>query len=138
MDNWSTPVTVAWLALAGAALAVVLAVLGGGPGATVFWAVAALVFAVFAAHVLRARPRLAVDAAGVTVRASLHTYRWEHGQLKVLLRTTRRFGREGRLLELDGIDADGEERLVLLGRFDLGADPVDVHERLTELRAAGR
>lgn len=115
------------------AVAVVFALFSTRVG-VVFWSLVALCFAAFAAHVARARPRLAADTSGVTVRGTLHTYRLEHGQLQVLVRRTRRMGREGMLLELDGIDTGGEERLLLLGRFDLGADPVDVREQLERLR----
>ena len=46
--------------------------------------------------------------------------------IDVSLSRYRRFGRQVALLEIDGEDDDGMERLAVLGRLDLGADPEDV------------
>lgn len=131
--RWTTSLSAVAIALVGVVAAVALALFSSRTG-VVFWSLVALCLTTFAGHVLRARPRLSADACGVTVRGTLHTYRLEHGQLRVLVRRTNRLGREGLLLELDGIDTGGEERLLLLGRFDLGADPADVLAQLERLR----
>ncbi|WP_433505091.1 PH domain-containing protein [Pseudonocardia halophobica] len=75
-----------------------------------------------------ARPRLALHRHGLEVRSLTRTRSvdWPAVQRVRVLRT-RRFGREASLLELDLL-AGGEERLVVLGRLDLGADPEDVAE----------
>jgi hypothetical protein len=39
----------------------------------------------------------------------------------------RRFGRDVALLEIDATSATGAEQLMVFGRFDLGADPLDVY-----------
>lgn len=131
----STPMGLVALACLGTVICAVLAVFTGQPTGTLLLGVAALALAVLAAQGLRARPRLSADTSGIAVRTLLHAYRWDHGQVRVFVRRTRRFGRENQLLELDGIDVRGQERLVLLGRIDLGADPVDVCDRIDELRS---
>lgn len=136
VNRWTTPVAAAVLAGLATIILASIAGLSTNRMNILFAGIAALVCLVFLVHWFRARPRLSADEAGLTVRGTLHTYRWDHGQLRVLLRRTRRLGREGVLLELDGIDTSGEQRLVLLGRFDLGADPADVLDRLNELRGA--
>ena len=50
-----------------------------------------------------------------------------------LLRT-RRLGRETTLLQVDTVNAGGDERLLLFGRLDLDADPEDVLQELRLLR----
>ncbi|MFC7618436.1 PH domain-containing protein [Actinokineospora soli] len=80
-----------------------------------------------------ARPRLSADHEGVTVRGPLSTRRWRWAEVNVRLVRTRRFGRETAAVELDADNAD-PPALVLLGRLDLGADPVDVADALVRLR----
>jgi hypothetical protein len=46
----------------------------------------------------------------------------------------RRLGRESSVLEVDTVNADGEERLLVFGRLDLAADPEDVAPELQALR----
>ena len=46
----------------------------------------------------------------------------------------RRWGRESRLLEIETRTADGAERLLVLGRLDLDADPRDVLDELLARR----
>lgn len=133
--QWSTPTGLVATGGIGTALCAVLAVFTGQITGTLLFAIVALALALMTAQGLRARPRLSVDASGIAVRALMHAYRWDHGQVRVFLRTTRRFGRDNQLLELDGIDVHGEERLVLLGRIDLGADPADVCDRIDQLRS---
>jgi hypothetical protein len=47
---------------------------------------------------------------------------------------TRRFGLRGALLEVDTVNADGDERLLVFGRLDLAEDPQEVAAQLLELR----
>jgi hypothetical protein len=83
----------------------------------------------------RARPRLRADADGLTVGGLLRSrhHPWPLVQEVRVLRT-RRWGREGSLLEVDTVTADGGERLLLFGRLDLNADPEDVAPVLHALR----
>jgi hypothetical protein len=80
------------------------------------------------------RPRLAAGPSGVVVRRLGGRTELHWPQLRVQVRTTRRYGVKNRLLELDtaaGPDDDG--LLVLLGRRELGADPEDVARALRGL-----
>jgi hypothetical protein len=83
----------------------------------------------------RARPRLHADADGLTVGGLLRArhHPWPLVQEVRVLRM-RRWGRESTLLEIDTVTADGGERLLLFGRFDLNADPEDVVPALRALR----
>lgn len=90
---------------------------------------------VAAVYCTRARPRLLVDADGLTVGGLLRPrhHPWPLVQ-GVRLVATRRLGRESTLLEVDTVTADGGERLLVFGRLDLGADPHEVASRLADLR----
>jgi len=112
---------------AGAVVAVLLAVLSGDPPGRLFAAVAAVVLAAAAVFGTVARPRFAVDGSGVAVRSLLGVRRWPWSQVhRLRVVRHRRLGREVPMLELDAIDDDGTERLVVLGRLDLGAHPDEV------------
>ena len=95
-------------------------------------AVGMLAWAVFGT---RARPRLQADAGGVTIGGFLRA-RHHPWPLVADVRVTRlrRWGRESRLLEIETRTANGEERLLVLGRLDLDADPRDVMEELLARR----
>jgi hypothetical protein len=77
-----------------------------------------------------ARPRLAADAAGITVRSLTGRRHWNWADVTVRLVHTRRLGRDMPTVELDA-DPD----LVVLGWLDLGADPADVVDAISALRA---
>jgi Bacterial PH domain len=98
---------------------------------------AALLFLALAAHDALLRPRLVADDGGVVVRRLGGSARLAWPQLRVGVRTTRRFGLTSRSLELDtaaGTDDPGV--LVLLSRRDLGADPDEVAGQLRRLDPA--
>lgn len=81
-----------------------------------------------------ARPRLSAGPDGVQVRTWTARRHLPWRRLQVRVRTTRRLGLRGTALELDtaaGPDDDGV--LILLGRWDLGADPADVARALRGL-----
>lgn len=114
----------------GLALAVVLV---DATGRILVGAAAVLLIAL-AARDLLLRPRLSAGPAGVVVRTLTGRHELSWSALRVRVRTTRRWGITGRTLELDtaqGPDDDGT--LVVLGRRDLGADPVDVASALHRL-----
>jgi hypothetical protein len=104
------------------------------PAGRLMTAVAAAVLALLALYGTVARPRLVADADGVEVRGLRGGRRWAWPQLEVRVVHLRRLGRDVAMLELDGHDRDGVERLVVLGRLDLGADPDDVADQLADLR----
>jgi hypothetical protein len=104
-----------------------------------FAGVTALVFAAAALFGTRANPRLAASGAGIEVRGLSGARRYDWGQIAgVRLVHTRRLGRDVPTLEIDACDGagvDAEERLLVFGRMDLGADPRDVADTLDVLRA---
>lgn len=128
-QHWATPiglVVCGWLLAAGAAvwwLATDSAV------DRLFVGVLVLALAAAAAHGSICRPRLRADHEGVTVRGLRGPRHWSWPAVTVRVRQDRRFGRTMRTLELDA-DPD----LVVLTRFDLGADPQDVAAELNTLR----
>ena len=137
--SWATPagaVTTLWvLAVVAAGWLGALLLTGADPAGGLISGVAAAGLALAAASATRARPRLEAGPDGLTVRRLTWTRHapWSRVDDVRLLRT-RRLGRESVLLELDLRDVDDGERLVVLGRAELGADPADVAEELTALR----
>lgn len=136
---WSTPlgaVVAVWVLAVGAAgWLAVLVVTGADPAGRLISGVCALGLALVAASGTRARPRLEAGPDGLTVRRLIRTRHtpWARvDDIRVL--RTRRLGRESALLELDLRDTDDGERLIILGRAELGEDPVDVAETLAGLR----
>ncbi|MCP2168984.1 PH domain-containing protein [Goodfellowiella coeruleoviolacea] len=124
------------------ACAILLAVLAGDAPGRVLLAVAALAAGLLSLHGTLARPRLAVDETGVTVRGLTRTRHWSWDRVSVRVVHTRRLGRQSAMLELDVQDQDGSgenggEELVVLSRLDLAADPEDVADALAGLRPAG-
>ncbi|MHA6791922.1 PH domain-containing protein [Pseudonocardia bannensis] len=138
--RWSPPavlVVLAWLGTAGAVAWFVLLLLSqADPAGRLLSGVAAVGLLVAAVFGTVARPRLAADTSGVTVRGlgAPHHHPWSRVPGVRVLRT-RRFGRETPLLELDVVGEDGRERLFVFGRLDLGEDPEEVGDRLLALRA---
>ena len=131
--SWSpdpAAVGVAWALGAAAALA---AVLVDDVRGRVLLAIACLALVLLALFGTLARPRLAADRDGVTVRGLLTSRRWRWAEVNVRLVRTRRLGRDTAAVELDADNAE-VPALVLLGRLDLGADPVEVADALVRLR----
>jgi hypothetical protein len=103
------------------------------PPGRVLLGTVALLLAACGVFTLVARPRLAADHEGIAVRGLTGTRRWTWAEVNVRLVHTRRLGRETSTLEVDAENAE-PPALVVLGRFDLGADPEDVVDALLELR----
>jgi hypothetical protein len=137
--EWSPAValvTVGWVAaLAAAGWCVLLWVSYTDPAGRLLAGAVTVGLVVAAAFGTRARPRLRVDADGLTVggfRRSRH-YPWPLvGDVRVL--EVRRFGRRNALLEVDTVTAGGDERLLVFGRLDLAEDPRDVAPQVLALR----
>ncbi len=90
---------------------------------------ATLLVTYLAAFATIARPRLSADENGLAVRGFMNTTHLPWHEVKVKLQQTRRLGREQQSLELDA-----EDRLVVLTKLDLGADPEEVAGVLHALR----
>lgn len=125
-------VVTAWLA---AAAALAWSLFTGEAGGRLLAGVAAAGLGAAALVGTLARPRLAADPAGVSVRGPGGTHHWPWPAVsRVAVVTTRRLGRRVAVLELDATATDGTEHLVVLGRLDLGADVEDVAADLRALR----
>jgi hypothetical protein len=119
-------VAISWVL---AAASITWAILADDPPGQVLLAVAALTLVLAGLFGSIARPRLAADADGITVRSLVGRRHWPWAEVNVRLTRTRRFGREIATVE---IDADPD--LVVLTRIELGADPVDVIDAIRALR----
>lgn len=108
---------------------------GVDPGGRLLAALVAVGLLGWAVFGTRARPRLQADAGGLTIggllRARHHPWPLVTG---VQVTRVRRWGRDSSLLEIETRTADGDERLLVLGRLDLGADPEDVVDELLARR----
>ncbi|HYQ69015.1 PH domain-containing protein [Actinophytocola sp.] len=122
--------TLSWVLAAAAAA---WAALADDPPGRVLLGVVALLLALTGLYTTVARPRLAADRDGIAVRGLTGTRTWTWAEVNVRLVRTRRLGRESATIEVDAGNAE-EPALVVLGRFDLGADPVDVVDELLALR----
>ena len=132
--EWSArPGIVAVLAGSGAVLGAAALLLD--PVGRVLVGAAALLLLALALRSALLRPRLAAGPDGVVVRTLTGRTVLPWPQLRVQVRETRRWGLRSRLLELDtAAGPDDAGQLVLLGPWELGADPADVAGSL----AAGR
>ncbi len=135
--DWSPRASEA-VALGVVGLGLALAVIAVDTAGRLLVGAAALLLLAMAARDLLVRPRLSAGPAGVVVRTLTGRHELPWATVRVRVRTTRRWGLTGRTLELDTAqDPDDDGTLVVLGRRDLGADPVDVARALEQLRPAG-
>lgn len=130
---WAPKVELAALAWALAVLAAAWAWFTDDPPGRVLLGTVALVLAFAGLFGTLARPRLAADADGVTLRGLTGSHRYAWAEVNVRLVRTRRLGRDVATVELDA-EAAEVPRLIVLGQLDLGADPEDVVDALLELR----
>jgi hypothetical protein len=83
----------------------------------------------FATLSWRARPKLAINQDSLTVAGWLRTRTYRRNEIrKIRITEFRRIARKVRLLEIDTVD----DRLEVLTRWDLGTDPLDVLDALTQ------
>jgi hypothetical protein len=133
--NWSpsTP-GIAACAVFGLVMAIAcVTVVTEAPG-RILGGVAAVGLLVFATLSWRARPKLAITSDGLHIRGWLGTTVLGHDDIaKIRITEFRRIGRKVRLLEIDST----EDRLHVLTRWDLGTDPLNVLDALTEAGYAG-
>jgi Bacterial PH domain len=96
--------------------------------------IAAVGLLAFASLSWRARPKLAITADGLEVRGWFRTQLLTRADIaSVRITEFRRIARKVRLLELDTAD----DQLLVFTRWDLGTDPIDVLDALTEAGYAG-
>jgi hypothetical protein len=104
------------------------------PPGRILAGIAAVGLVLFASASWRARPKLAISAAGLVIRGSLRTLTLTRPEIKIIRITEfRRYARKVRLLEID--TADG--RLFVFTRWELGTDPLTVLDTLTAAGYAG-
>lgn len=108
---------------------------GADPAGRLLSALAAVGLLAWAVFGTRARPRLQADAGGLTI-GGLRRARHHPWPLVVDVRVARirRFGRDSSLVEIETVGAEGDERLLVLGRLDLGEAPEDVVDELLARR----
>jgi hypothetical protein len=139
--RWAPPVALVAVGWLGALAALFWCALGTSePTGRLLAGVTVLVLGSAALFGSTARPRLAADRAGLRVRGLLGTKEFDWAQVsRVRLVHTRRFGRDVPILEIEtrgrGVDDEG---LLVFGWLDLGTDPREVADALTEIGRAGR
>ena len=120
--------------IGGVVLAFAAVTLVTDPPGRVLAGVVAAGLLLFAAASWRARPKLAITPGGLAVRGWLRTRVLRHDSLKIIrICEFRRHGRRVRLLEIETVDGG----LLVLSRWDLGTDPLDVLDALTDAGYAG-
>jgi hypothetical protein len=125
---------VAAVGLAGLLMALACVLIAADPPGRILSAVAALGLLLFAAGSWRARPRLAITGDGLVYRGWLRTVTLRRADIELIRITEfRRLGRTVRLLEIDTV----ESQLIVLSRWDLGGEPLQVLDALTDAGYAG-
>jgi hypothetical protein len=120
--------------LAGLLMALACVLIAADPPGRILSAVAALGLLLFAAGSWRARPRLAITGDGLVYRGWLRTVTLRREDIELIRITEfRRLGRKVRLLEIDTV----ESQLIVLSRWDLGGEPLQVLDALTDAGYAG-
>jgi hypothetical protein len=147
---WAAPIGAVVLGLVAAVGLAAWAVGVSDPPGRLLVGIAAVALAGAALVGAIARPRLRADDEGLVLRGALgaRTWPWERVDAVRVVRM-RRLGLPAAYVEVDARDAGhgpedgattgdgaGRERLLVLGRLELGADPVDVAEALQYHRAA--
>lgn len=140
-DTWAAPWPAVALAVAGALGLGAWALAATDPPGRLLTGIAALALALAAAFGAFARPRLRADDDGLALRGAsgLRAWPWTRVDAVRAVRL-RRMGLPAAYLEVEVRDeGDGGDRLLVLGRLELGTDPVEVAGALQDRRAqAGR
>jgi hypothetical protein len=104
------------------------------PPGRVLTGLAALGLILFAGLSWRARPKLAITPDGLALRGWFRTQLLRPSDVKIIRITEfRRHARTVRLLEIEGVNG----WLVVLSRWDLGTNPINVLDTLTAAGYAG-
>jgi len=126
---------IAAVGVAGIVMAAACARFATDPPGRFLSGVAAIGLLIFAAGSWRARPRLAITVGGLVYRGWFGSMTLLRTDIELIRITEfRRFGRKVRLLEIDTVDG----HLIVLSRWDLGGDPLDVLDALTDAGYARR
>ncbi|OBJ50834.1 PH domain-containing protein [Mycobacterium sp. 1423905.2] len=133
--QWAPPATgIAGCAVGGLAMAIADVTLVTDRPGHVMVGVAALGLLLFAGASWRARPKLAITDDGLAVRGWFRTQLLRRPDIKIIRITEfRRHGRRVRLLEIETVGGS----LLILSRWDLGTDPLEVLDALTAAGYAG-
>lgn len=139
MDNsteWGPkPASIVLVAVAGVLMAAGFVALQGDVPGQVLTGLAAVGLFAFAAGSWRARPRLALTREGLVNRGWLNARTLRPADIEsVRITEFRRLGRRVRLLEIDTTT----DTLLVFSRWDLGGDPLEVLDALTEAGYTGR
>ncbi|MBT0567725.1 PH domain-containing protein [Williamsia sp. CHRR-6] len=122
---------------AGVVLTGAAALSGADPAGVVIMGLAGLLLLGMGAAGLYVRPRLAIVDEGLALRSLRGTRVYTIGEIvRIRVVSFPRFGRSVPSLEIDVVEPDtpDDERLLVLGRWDLGAHPLAVADAL---RGAG-
>ncbi|MCV7122800.1 PH domain-containing protein [Mycobacterium lacus] len=133
--EWAPRATgIAGCGAAGILMAIASVTLVTDPPGRVMTGIAALGLILFAGVSWRARPKLAITPAGLAIRGWFRTQSLRRPDIKIIRITEfRRLGRKMRLLEIETTGGG----LLILSRWDLGTDPLDVLDALTASGYAG-
>ncbi|ORA12370.1 hypothetical protein BST16_17065 [Mycobacterium asiaticum DSM 44297] len=128
------PAGIAGCGLAGVLLAIATVTLVTDPPGRVIAGVAAAGLILFAGASWRARPKLAITPGGLAVRGWFRTQTLRRESIEIIrISEFRRHARRVRLLEIETVGGG----LLILSRWDLGTDPLDVLDALTDAGYAG-
>ncbi len=129
------PAGIAGCGAAGVLMAIASVTLVTDPPGRILAGIAALGLILFAGATWRARPKLAITPDGLVLRGWFRTQVLQHSDIKIIRITEfRRHGRKVRLLEVETVIGG----MVVLSRWDLGTDPLEVLDALTAAGYAGR
>lgn len=144
-DTWAAPWPAVVLGLVGAAGLGAWSLAATDPPGRLLTGLAALALGLSAAFGAFARPRLRADDDGLALRGVSGRQAWPWPRVDAVRAVRmRRMGLPAAYLEVEVRDEDrggdrGNERLLVLGRLELGTDPVEVAGALQDHRArAGR
>ncbi|ORV06942.1 PH domain-containing protein [Mycobacterium celatum] len=133
--EWAPSTTgIAGCGVVGIVMAIACVTLVTDAPGRVLTGIAAVGLILFASVSWRARPKLAITPEGLLIRGWLRTQLLRRPEIKIVRITEfRRIGRKTRLLEIETVD----DRLLLLSRWDLGTNPLEVLDALTAAGYAG-
>ncbi|WP_319945590.1 PH domain-containing protein [Nocardia macrotermitis] len=133
--RWSTPPAALVTAAVGGIVLAVAAIFTGDAPSRLLVGLAALLLLGLSAVGLRQRPRLSIvpgQRPVLVVRGLLGAVEYPRDRiLRARVVSFRRLGRKSPNLEID-VEHDGEDRLLIFGRWDLGTHPQDVLDALVE------
>ena len=133
--DWAPKIgAIAGLGIAGILMAIGCVTVVTDPPGRILTGFAAAGLLTFAFGSWRARPKLAIAGDALVCRGWFRSQTLQRPDI-ALIRITefRRIGRKTRLLEIETV----ADRLIVLSRWDLGADPLSVLDALTDAGFAG-